>query len=67
MTTNLIKIKGMTCKRCTDAVEQTVGELTGVDAVVAELETGEVTISQDGSVNESTIKELLEEIGFELA
>lgn len=67
MATTTITITNMTCDHCTQAVHEVVGELAGVEAVVADLDSGVVTVSQDGSVSKEAIEEAVVGIGFELA
>ncbi|MDR1358003.1 MAG: heavy-metal-associated domain-containing protein [Coriobacteriales bacterium] len=66
MATTVIRIDGMTCGHCTSAVEETLGELAGVESVVADLDSASATIQHDGSVDEAVMRALLEQIGFEL-
>ncbi len=61
----IVKVNGMTCGHCTSSVEEAVGNLTGVEAVEANLETKEVKISGE-NLSEETIKETIEEIGFDV-
>lgn len=65
MATTVIKIEGMTCGHCTQAAEEAVTALAGVQSASANLETGEVSVVQDGTVSEDALKNALEEIGFD--
>lgn len=61
----IVKVNGMTCGHCTSSVEEAVGNLAGVEAVEANLETKEVRVSGE-NLSEETIKETIEEIGFDV-
>jgi copper chaperone CopZ len=67
MATTVITITGMTCGHCTSAVEEGLGQLPGVESVVADLASGQVSIEQDGSVSTDTLNAVVEEMGFGLA
>jgi copper chaperone len=54
----------MHCDHCTHTIETELGELQGVQAVKADLETNKVQISFDPPANEQTIKSLLAEINY---
>lgn len=67
MATTVIKVIGMHCNHCTSSVEQGLGQIPGVTSVVANLESGDVTVEQDGTVEVATLAEAIDEIGFEVA
>lgn len=66
MATNTFTVNGMTCDHCTQAVKDTLAPFEGVQSVEANLETGLVTVEQDGSVDEAAMKAALVDIGFEV-
>jgi len=57
----------MSCGNCVNSIEGSVGELTGVSSVKAELGSGEVSVTFD---NEKTtfnqIIEVIEDQGYEI-
>ncbi len=66
MTTTVLKVIGMSCGHCTSSVEEALGKLAGVALVVADLETGKVTIEHDDRVSPADFATGIEEIGFEV-
>ena len=56
----------MTCGHCTSSVEQALGELPGVDSVIADLESGNVTIAHLETIDTNTFTTAIEQIGFEV-
>ena len=62
---SIIKIQGMICRACTDAVAQTITQTRGVvDADVAYVQSL-VTVKYDPAlVSEETLREVLEELGY---
>jgi len=57
-------VAGMTCSRCVEAIEQEVGGVPGVSAVVADLATKRVTVSGAG-VNDGAVRVAIDEAGYE--
>jgi copper ion binding protein len=66
MTTTTATVSGMTCGHCVAAVREEVGAIAGVTGVDVELETGSVTITSEAPVEESVLREAVEEAGYEL-
>ena len=67
MATTVIKVIGMHCNNCTSSVEESLGQIPGVISVAADLESGDVTVEQDGTVEVAALAEAIDEIGFEVA
>jgi len=63
----VLKVEGMTCQHCIQAVTDTVGKMTGVEKVVVSLEQKEVTIDFDElqTQTEAICAQILE-AGFEV-
>ncbi|WP_436837139.1 copper chaperone CopZ [Planococcus shenhongbingii] len=62
-----LKVQGMSCAHCVNAVESSVGELQGVSAVKVDLGKGEVTVAYDNSKSSlNEIKEVIEDQGYEV-
>ncbi len=64
MTTVTYSIPAMHCGHCIHTVEMEVGELQGVQAVKADLDTKKVQITFDAPASEEKIKTLLAEIEY---
>ncbi|UFU00694.1 copper chaperone CopZ [Radiobacillus kanasensis] len=62
-----IKVEGMSCNHCVNAIEGSVGRLTGVKAVQVDLQGGSVAVSYDSEkVELSEIKETIEDQGYDV-
>lgn len=62
-----LKVKGMSCGHCVNAVESSVGQLHGVLSVKADLDKGEVAVAFDNNRTSLTeIQETIEEQGYEV-
>ncbi|MDN7247154.1 copper chaperone CopZ [Planococcus shenhongbingii] len=67
MMNETLKVQGMSCAHCVNAVESSVGELQGVSAVKVDLGKGEVTVAYDNSKSSlNEIKEVIEDQGYEV-
>jgi copper ion binding protein len=66
-TTVTYNIPNISCGHCIHAIQTEVGDLEGVLAVSAELDTKSASISFDPPATESKIKELLAEINYPVA
>lgn len=64
MTTVTYSVPAMHCDHCTHTIEMEVGELQGVQAVKADLNTKKVQIIFDTPASEQSIKALLSEIDY---
>ena len=64
MTTVTYSVPAIHCGHCTHTIEMEVGELQGVQAVKADLNTKKVQISFDEPASEEKIKTLLAEIEY---
>ncbi len=67
MTTVTYSVPAIHCMHCTHTIEMEVGELQGVQAVKAEVDTKNVTITFDAPASEEKIKALLTEIEYPVA
>ncbi|NMB36079.1 MAG: heavy metal translocating P-type ATPase [Firmicutes bacterium] len=61
----ILKIKGMMCKRCKAHVEKVLGDLKGV-SVQVDLEEGSARVSSAETVADETLKQIVEEAGYEV-
>ena len=59
-----IKVEGMSCKHCVMAVEKALNGIDGVTGVNVDLNKGEVSYNDAGSVNENVVKQAIEKAGY---
>jgi len=64
MTTVTYSIPNISCGHCIHTVQSEVAELTGVQTVVASLDTKQATITFDTPATEEQIKALLASINY---
>jgi copper chaperone CopZ len=57
----------MTCGHCVASVTEEVQEIPGVENVEVVLETGSLTVSSAGPVDDAAVKTAVEEAGYQLA
>ncbi len=62
----ILKVEGMSCNHCVNAIETNVGELAGVSAVKVDLNNNEVAVEFDNSATLAKIKETIEDQGYDL-
>ncbi|MFC3212465.1 MULTISPECIES: copper chaperone CopZ [Planomicrobium] len=62
-----LKVEGMSCAHCVNAVESSVGELQGVSSVKVDLANGQVAVDYDDSKTSlGEIKETIEDQGYDV-
>jgi copper chaperone len=61
-----ITIKGMTCRHCVMAVTKALGGIEGIKDVLVDLEKGEVTFTEEQTVDRTLIRERITKAGFEV-
>ena len=66
MKETIIKVEGMVCNGCENRVQNALKNIEGVENVVADHTTGTVTVTSKNEVEESVLKEKIEDIGFEV-
>jgi len=64
--TTTYSVEGMTCEHCVRAVTTELVILPGVQSVDVDLESGTVTVTSDGPLDESAVREAVDEAGYEL-
>lgn len=64
--TTTYRVEGMTCEHCVRAVTTELVILPGVQSVDVDLESGAVTVTSDGPLDESAVREAVDEAGYEL-
>lgn len=62
-----IKVNGMMCNGCENRVQNALKTIEGVENVVADHTNGMVTVTCHNEILENTIKEKIEDIGYEIA
>jgi len=67
MTTRTWTVTGMTCGHCVASVTEEVQEIPGVTAVDVVLESGAVTVTSEQPIADDTVREAVEEAGYQLA
>lgn len=67
ITTTTYKVTGMTCDHCVRAVTTELVLLPGVRSVDVDLAEGAVTVTSDGPVDVTDVREALDEAGYALA
>jgi copper chaperone len=66
MKETIINVKGMVCNGCENRVQNALKNINGVENVVADHNTGKVTITSNEDVSENVMKEKIEDLGFEI-
>jgi copper chaperone CopZ len=61
-----INVAGMTCGHCVSAVTMELSLLTSVTEVEVDLESGQVTITSDGELDQAQIATAIDEAGYEI-
>ena len=63
---SVIKVEGMACQHCINAVSKAVSALSGVSNVAVDLESGDVTIVHDGTPTLDSIRKAIEGQGYDV-
>ncbi|MBT2387925.1 heavy-metal-associated domain-containing protein [Streptomyces sp. ISL-1] len=64
--TTVYQVTGMTCGHCEGAVAGELSELPGVTSVKAVAASGEVTVVSEAPLDETAVREAVDEAGYEL-
>ncbi|MPZ95929.1 MAG: cation-transporting ATPase [Propionibacteriales bacterium] len=67
MSTTTHTVTGMTCDHCVAAVTEEVSAIDGVSNVDVVLATGQVTVTSTTPIDETALREAVEEAGYVLA
>jgi len=59
-----LKVKGMTCGHCAQAVTKAVEALPAVQRAVVDLSAGEVAV--EGAADETAVRQAIEDAGYEV-
>lgn len=60
------KVEGMMCGGCENRVQNTLKTIDGIELVKADHVTGTVTVTLSKDIDKSTIKDKIEDIGYEV-
>ena len=66
MKETIINVKGMVCNGCENRVKNALKTIDGVEDVEANYTNGIVKVKSKDEVEESTLKDKIEDIGFEV-
>ena len=66
MKETIINVKGMVCNGCENRVKNALKTIEGVEEVEANYTNGIVKVTSKKEVEESALKEKIEDIGFEV-
>ena len=61
-----LKVEGMVCSGCENRVKNALKELSQVEDVIASHEEGNVIITLKDEVDTNILKEVIEELGFDV-
>lgn len=62
-----LKVEGMSCSHCENAVKKSVGALAGIDSVIVDLQGKKVTVEFDNEKATTTnIKDAIEDQGYDV-
>ncbi|MCE4957360.1 copper chaperone CopZ [Macrococcoides caseolyticum] len=66
MMETILKVEGMTCNHCKQAVEGAVSELEGVQSAAVDLEAANVTVEHEETVTVDAMKAAIEDQGYDV-
>jgi copper chaperone len=64
MTSKTFIVPNISCGHCTNSIETELGELAGVQSVMADQKTKEVTVAWEAPADWASIKAVLQEINY---
>lgn len=62
----ILKVEGMTCNHCKQAVEGALTELEGVNSAAVDLEAANVTVRHEDNVNKDVMTSAIEDQGYDV-
>jgi copper chaperone len=65
--TTVLRVTGMTCDHCVNAVRAELGALPGVTSVAVDLASGQVEVIADGPLDRDAVRAAVDEAGYALA
>lgn len=61
-----VKIKGMSCGHCVQAVKKALGQIEGITNVEVNLEKGEASYEEKSPVDPEIVRDRIKKAGYEL-
>ena len=61
-----LRVQGMHCEGCENRIKKSLSEISNIKEVIANHENGEVIINYDGEIILNEIKEIIDDLGFEV-
>lgn len=61
-----VKIKGMSCQHCVNAITRALSEIDGLHGIEVDLASGEVSFEESNPVSPELLAEKVKKAGFEL-
>ncbi len=62
----ILKVEGMMCAGCEKRIQNAVSMIEGIEKVIANHENGTVTVNCNEAVDVNTVKEKIQNIGFDV-
>ena len=62
----VLNVNGMACGGCENRIQNAIKNIEGVENVVADHNSGKVAITLNKDIEIETIKEVIEDIGYEV-
>lgn len=66
MKTVNLKVQGMVCHGCENRIVNALKNLDGDYEILANFENGTVTVSAEKEIEENSVKETIEDLGFDV-
>ncbi len=66
MATSTYTVIGMTCGHCEQAVTRELTKIDGVTGIDVTLASGTVTVTSDDPIDETAVRDAVEEAGYEM-
>jgi copper chaperone len=60
-------VTGMVCEHCVSSVTQEIGAIAGVTDVVVTLDTGRVSVTSNGPLDDDAVRAAVDEAGYEVS
>ncbi len=67
MTTTTYAVTGMTCHHCVMSVTEEVSAVPGVSGVDVDLDSGAMTVTTDGPVDDDAVRAAVADAGYSVA
>lgn len=64
MNSNEYRVTGMTCHHCEMSVREEVGEIDGIEGIEVSAETGRLTVTASGEIDDAAVLAAVEEAGY---